>query len=213
MSRLLASQRYKRHEERWKRYEKPQPGHRVQVDVKFVARIGGTRKKHYEFTAIYDCTRRSRRTSTISTARTEAWVAKLPTSDYAKRPKPMCNRPSSVAQLAPPVRPPRPKDATYIIQGYGSQRLPRLIPHGHMNVPGKSILITGGTGYLGTLVTNEGDTHASDLSPNVDAMSGVNDPCLRRLRDAPHGLRHIRAMSMRRLSPSNPVSRDASLPC
>jgi hypothetical protein len=27
-------------------------------------------------------------------------VAKLPTSDYAKRPKPLCNRPSSVAQLA-----------------------------------------------------------------------------------------------------------------
>src|ERR1019366_3339649 len=34
MSRLPASQRYKRHKERWKRYEKPQPGHRVQVDVK-----------------------------------------------------------------------------------------------------------------------------------------------------------------------------------
>jgi hypothetical protein len=26
-------------------------------------------------------------------------VAKLPTSDYAKRPGPLCNRPSSVAQL------------------------------------------------------------------------------------------------------------------
>ena len=57
MSRLPASQRYKRHKERWKRYEKPQPGHRVQVDVKFVAPIGGTRRKHYQFTAIDDCTR------------------------------------------------------------------------------------------------------------------------------------------------------------
>ena len=57
MSRLPASQRYRRHKDRWKRYEKPQPGHRVQVDVKFVAPIGGTRKKHYQFTAIDDCTR------------------------------------------------------------------------------------------------------------------------------------------------------------
>ena len=57
MSRLPASQRYKRHKERWKRYEKPQPGHRVQVDVKFVAPIGGTKRKHYQFTAIDDCTR------------------------------------------------------------------------------------------------------------------------------------------------------------
>jgi transposase len=198
MSRLPASQRYKRHKERWKRYEKPQPGHRVQVDVKFVAPIGGTRRKHYQFTAIDDCTRlrvlrvydhlnqktaiqfidyvfeklpfrvevvqtdngaefqsafhwhvldcgvqhvctssqphpgstarwsahigstlmssiassmawcsttpsssppssRSGKTSTISTARTEAWVAKLPTSAYAKRPGPLCNRPTSVA--------------------------------------------------------------------------------------------------------------------
>ena len=37
MNRLPASQRYRRHVDRWKRYEKPQPGHRVQIDVKFVA--------------------------------------------------------------------------------------------------------------------------------------------------------------------------------
>jgi transposase len=57
MSRLPASQRYKRHTQRWKRYEKPLPGHRVQVDVKFLGPIGGSRKKHYQFTAIDDCTR------------------------------------------------------------------------------------------------------------------------------------------------------------
>src|SRR5215207_6683036 len=57
MNRLPASQRYRRHVDRWKRYEKPQPGHRVQVDVKFVAPLKGTRKKHYQFTAIDDCTR------------------------------------------------------------------------------------------------------------------------------------------------------------
>ena len=57
MNRLPASQRYKRHTQRWKRYEKPLPGHRVQVDVKFLGPIGDARKKHYQFTAIDDCTR------------------------------------------------------------------------------------------------------------------------------------------------------------
>jgi transposase InsO family protein len=57
MNRLPASQRYRRHTERWKRYEKPLPGHRVQIDVKFIAPLPGSRKKHYQFTAIDDCTR------------------------------------------------------------------------------------------------------------------------------------------------------------
>jgi transposase InsO family protein len=57
LNRLPTSQRYKRHDRRWKRYEKPLPGHRVQVDVKFIEPIGATRKKHYQFTAIDDCTR------------------------------------------------------------------------------------------------------------------------------------------------------------
>lgn len=58
MGRLPANQRYKRHKQRWKLYEKPQPGHQVQIDVKFIAPIAGvTAKKHYQFTAIDDCTR------------------------------------------------------------------------------------------------------------------------------------------------------------
>src|ERR1700722_17117638 len=57
ISRLPSSQRYKRHKDRWKRYEKPLPGHRVQVDVKFIDPIPGSRKKHYQYTAIDDCTR------------------------------------------------------------------------------------------------------------------------------------------------------------
>jgi transposase InsO family protein len=57
LNRLPASQRYKRHDRRWKRYEKPLPGHRVQVDVKFIAPLPGSRRKHYQFTAIDDCTR------------------------------------------------------------------------------------------------------------------------------------------------------------
>jgi transposase InsO family protein len=59
LNRLPASQRHKRLDKRWQRYEKQLPGHRVQVDVKFVAPIKGItpRKKYYQFTAIDDCTR------------------------------------------------------------------------------------------------------------------------------------------------------------
>ena len=57
LNRLPSSQRHQRPEKRWKRYEKPQPGHRVQVDVKFITPIGAAGKKSYQFTAIDDCTR------------------------------------------------------------------------------------------------------------------------------------------------------------
>jgi transposase InsO family protein len=63
MSRLPSSQRYKRHDRRWKRYEKQLPGHRVQVDVKFIeplagaATSGARKRRYYQYTAIDDCTR------------------------------------------------------------------------------------------------------------------------------------------------------------
>jgi len=57
MNRLPASQKYRQHAKRWKRYEKQQPGHRLQMDVKFLERIPGTRRRLYQFTAIDDCTR------------------------------------------------------------------------------------------------------------------------------------------------------------
>ena len=57
INRLPSNQRYKSHLERWKRYEKPQPGHRIQVDVKFLEKIPDTRKRYYQYTAIDDCTR------------------------------------------------------------------------------------------------------------------------------------------------------------
>lgn len=58
LNRLPASQRYKRLDKRWQRYEKQQPGHQVQIDVKFIAPIAGAKaKKYYQFTAIDDCTR------------------------------------------------------------------------------------------------------------------------------------------------------------
>jgi transposase InsO family protein len=57
MNRLPANQKYRPHRQRWQRYEKPQPGHRLQVDVKFLERIAGSTKRLYQFTAIDDCTR------------------------------------------------------------------------------------------------------------------------------------------------------------
>jgi transposase InsO family protein len=57
MNRLPANQKHRPHGKRWQRYEKPQPGHRLQMDVKFLERIPGTRTRFYQFTAIDDCTR------------------------------------------------------------------------------------------------------------------------------------------------------------
>jgi len=57
MNRLPSSQKHRSHAKRWQRYEKPQPGHRLQMDVKFLERIPGTRRRLYQFTAIDDCTR------------------------------------------------------------------------------------------------------------------------------------------------------------
>ena len=57
VNRLPANQKHRPLRERWQRYEKPLPGHRLQLDVKFLERIPGTRKRLYQFTAIDDCTR------------------------------------------------------------------------------------------------------------------------------------------------------------
>jgi transposase InsO family protein len=60
LNRLPASQRHKRRQQRWKRYEKQRPGHHVQIDVKFIEPITvgpARRKRYYQYTAIDDCTR------------------------------------------------------------------------------------------------------------------------------------------------------------
>jgi transposase InsO family protein len=57
MNRLPSSQKHRAHARRWQRYEKAQPGFRLQLDVKFLERIPGTQKRFYQFTAIDDCTR------------------------------------------------------------------------------------------------------------------------------------------------------------
>ena len=46
VSRLPTSQRYRRHQDRWTRDAKPQPGHQLQIDVKFIAPRKGSRRKH-----------------------------------------------------------------------------------------------------------------------------------------------------------------------
>jgi len=56
INRLPNNQGYKRDKRKYKRYEKPLPGHRIQVDVKFLERID-IKKRYYQFTAIDDCTR------------------------------------------------------------------------------------------------------------------------------------------------------------
>ncbi len=57
MNRLPTSQKHRARARRWQRYEKPQPGFRLQLDVKFLERIPGTHRRFYQFTAIDDCTR------------------------------------------------------------------------------------------------------------------------------------------------------------
>jgi transposase InsO family protein len=57
VNRLPANQKRHSTERPWQRYEKPEPGHRVQVDVKFLERIPGSKRRLYQFTAIDDCTR------------------------------------------------------------------------------------------------------------------------------------------------------------
>lgn len=87
MNRLPSSQRHKRLDKRWQRYEKQQPGHRLQIDVKFVSPLKGSRKKYYQFTAIDDCTRlrvlriydRTRR------RRSSSWTTRLNASPSAWR--------------------------------------------------------------------------------------------------------------------------------
>jgi transposase InsO family protein len=57
VSRLPSNMRYQSREQRFKRYEKPLPGHQLQIDVKFLAPVAGRTRKYYQYTAIDDCTR------------------------------------------------------------------------------------------------------------------------------------------------------------
>ncbi len=57
LSRLPQNQAHKPEHQKWRRYEKPLPGHRLQIDAKFLSAIPGKRKSYWQFTAIDDCTR------------------------------------------------------------------------------------------------------------------------------------------------------------
>ncbi len=56
VNRLPSSMRYRRREDRFRRYEKPLPGHQLQIDVKFLEPLPA-RRRYYQYTAIDDCTR------------------------------------------------------------------------------------------------------------------------------------------------------------
>lgn len=45
LNRLPASQKHKTYQKRWKRYEKPQPGHAVHVYVKCITPVGEAGKR------------------------------------------------------------------------------------------------------------------------------------------------------------------------
>lgn len=50
--------KYKKNWQRYpQQYAKPNPGDRLQIDVKFIDKIGSEGKRYYQFTAIDDCTR------------------------------------------------------------------------------------------------------------------------------------------------------------
>jgi hypothetical protein len=49
MNRLPTNQKHRAHARRWQRYEKAQPGFRLQLDVKFLERIPGTQNKAPRF--------------------------------------------------------------------------------------------------------------------------------------------------------------------
>ncbi len=85
VNRLPTSMRYRRRELRYKRYEKPLPGHQLQVDVKFLAPLKGSeRRRYYQYTAIDDCTRIrvlkifERNTQLTAIAFVDEVLAKLP---------------------------------------------------------------------------------------------------------------------------------------
>ena len=47
----------RRNQDRWKRYQNPSPGAASRSKEKFMVSLLGSRRKHYQFTAIDDCTR------------------------------------------------------------------------------------------------------------------------------------------------------------
>ncbi len=54
LNRLGYKKRWRRYPQR---YEKPIPGDRIQIDVKFLEKLGLEGRRYYQFTAIDDCTR------------------------------------------------------------------------------------------------------------------------------------------------------------
>lgn len=83
VNRLPSNMRYHRREDRFRRYEKPLPGHQLQIDVKFLEPLP-ERRRYYQYTAIDDCTRirilkiYERNTQQTAIAFVDDVLAKLP---------------------------------------------------------------------------------------------------------------------------------------
>jgi hypothetical protein len=122
LSRLPASQRYKRLDRRYQRYEKQLPGHQVQIDVKFIAPVPGAKaRKYYQFTAIDDCTRlrvlriyprlNQRRPSSSSTTSSSgspsscSWSRRTTAQSSARRSTTTCSTRASGTATSSPARP------------------------------------------------------------------------------------------------------------
>ena len=144
MNRLPSSQRHRRYDRRWKRYEKQPPGHRVQVDVKFIEPLhcsvgaGRRTKRFYQFTAIDDCTRirvlriYERNTQNSAIQFIDYVLAKLP---FAVEVVQTDN--GSEFQGSFPLAPARPRDRPHLHQAQDStaQRESRTLPPDRRHTP------------------------------------------------------------------------------
>jgi transposase len=102
LNRLPASQRHQRHDRRWPRDEQPLPGHRVQLDVKFIQPLPGTPKarKYDQVPAIDDGTRL--RVLRISPSSTSTPPSSSPTRCWRGcRSGSRSSRPTTVSSSAP----------------------------------------------------------------------------------------------------------------
>jgi hypothetical protein len=130
MSWLPSSQRYKRTQTRWKRYEKPLPGHQVQVDVKFlepsVAPARSTTSSRPSMTAPASGSCASM-TATTSAPPSSSWTTS------SKAPVPGRMRPNRQRRRVPrrlPLAPTRSRDRPRLHQAQDptAQRQGRAFP-------------------------------------------------------------------------------------
>ena len=159
MNLLPSSQRHKPHAICWKRYEKQQLDHRVQIDVKFIEPLQSSRKpKYYQYTAIDDCTRlRVLRIYDRNNQKTAIQFV-----DYVRQKPPSRSR-SSKPTTAPcskpiPLAHPRPRHPT------------RLHQAGHTTTQRQSRTLTVST----TKNSTGSSTASSSTTPKCSTTNSTN---------------------------------------